>query len=276
MIVTADDFGLAVEVNDAVELAHRDGILTAASLMVGAPAAADAVARARRMPTLRVGLHLVLVEGRPVLPSGEVPDLVDCRGMFREDMARMGLEIFLRPSARRQIAAEIEAQFAAFAATGLVLDHVNAHKHYHLHPTIARSVVEIGRSYRLRSVRVPEEPSALLRRIDPATPSSTSLWPYTALLRRRLRRAALATSDRVFGLAWSGAITPSRMAMLLSHLPDGVSELYTHLATSDCFAGAAPGYRYADELAALTAPATRDALQASHARLVAFSDLPVP
>ena len=57
LIVTADDFGLSREVNEAVEQAHREGILTAASLMVSAPAAADAVARARRLPSLRVGLQ---------------------------------------------------------------------------------------------------------------------------------------------------------------------------------------------------------------------------
>ncbi len=77
VVVTADDFGLAREVNEAVEAAHTGGILTAASLMVAGPAAADAVARARRLPRLRVGLHLVLVEGRPVLPPEQLPDLVD-------------------------------------------------------------------------------------------------------------------------------------------------------------------------------------------------------
>jgi len=82
LIVTGDDFGLAVPVNEAIEEAHRRGILTTASLMVGAGAAADAVERARQLPTLRVGLHLVLVEGRPVLPPREIPDLVDGRGEF--------------------------------------------------------------------------------------------------------------------------------------------------------------------------------------------------
>ena len=79
LVVTADDFGLSLEVNEAVEQAHRDGILTAASLMVSAPAAADAVARARRMPSLRVGLHLVLVEAWPTLPAADLPDLTDSR-----------------------------------------------------------------------------------------------------------------------------------------------------------------------------------------------------
>ncbi|HWI86985.1 MAG TPA: ChbG/HpnK family deacetylase, partial [Sphingomonas sp.] len=68
LIVTADDFGVADAVNGAVEQAHRDGILTAASLMVSGAAAADAVTRARRLPKLGVGLHVVLVDGRPILP----------------------------------------------------------------------------------------------------------------------------------------------------------------------------------------------------------------
>ncbi len=69
LIVTADDFGADEAVNEAVERAHVDGILTAASLMVSGDAAADAVERARRLPKLGVGLHIVLVEGRPALPQ---------------------------------------------------------------------------------------------------------------------------------------------------------------------------------------------------------------
>ncbi len=118
LIVTADDFGAAVEVNEAVERAHRGGILSAASLMVSGNAARDAVLRAKTMPTLRVGLHLVLVEGKPVLPAKSVPDLVDATGHFRTDMARAGAAMFFLPRVRAQLAAEIEAQFAAFAATG--------------------------------------------------------------------------------------------------------------------------------------------------------------
>src|SRR5579859_1255810 len=117
LIITADDFGAAVEVNEAVERAHRDGILSAASLMVAGAAAADALARARTMPRLRVGLHLVLVEGKPVLPADKVPDLVDATGHFRTDMARAGAAMFFRPRVRAQLKAEIQAQFAAFAAT---------------------------------------------------------------------------------------------------------------------------------------------------------------
>lgn len=264
--VTADDFGLAREVNEAVEIAHVDGILTSASLMVGAPHAADAVARARRLPALRVGLHLVLVDGRPLLPPERIPDLVDGAGCFRNDLTRLGIAIFLRPSVRRQVAAEIEAQFAAFDATGLVLDHVNAHQHYHLHPTIAGLLIEIGRRHGMRAVRVPAEPATQVRTIDPTTRSQPALWPYTALLRRRLRRAGIATADRVYGYAWSGHLHGARLAAVLRDLPPGHSEIYLHPATANDFPGACPGYEYAREFEALTSAATRAAWHDAKAR----------
>lgn len=254
LVVTADDFGLAVEVNDAVEAAHRTGVLTAASLMVAAPAAADAVRRAKAMPGLRVGLHLVLVEATPMLPPERVPDLVAPDGRFRADMARLGFDIAFRSRVRAQMRAEIEAQFKAFAATGLALDHVNAHKHFHLHPVIAAEAIAVGRRYGLGAIRVPQEPAAVVDAVEPG--SSNAGTRLTARWARLLRRQGrgLVMPDAVFGLAWTGAITTTRMAGLVDRLPPGLIEIYTHPATTDAFPGSAPGYRYRDELAALTDP----------------------
>jgi chitin disaccharide deacetylase len=253
VIVTADDFGAALEVNEAVEHAHRAGILRAASLMVAGPAAADAVNRARRMPGLRVGLHLVLVEGRPLLAPESLGRLVDRAGSFRTDMAAMGVLLAVSPAARRQLAAEISAQFEAFRATGLELDHCNAHKHFQLHPVIGELIVRIGARFGLKAARVPHEPVEVLRRIERDTPRARGTVPWAALLRRRLQRAGIASPARVFGLAWSGQMTRARLHALLSNLPQGVSEIYLHPATG-AYAGSAPGYRYAEELEALTAP----------------------
>ena len=239
--------------------------------MVGAPAAADAVARARRLGTLRVGLHLVLVDGRPVLPAEQVPALVDPHGCFRDDMVRAGLAMFLLPQVRRQLRAEIEAQYAAFTATGLQLDHVNAHKHFHVHPTIGQAAIEIGLRHGLQGIRIPSEPRALLVQLEAALPRvDAMLRPMSALLRRRALHAGLFTPDRVFGVAWSGAMTDGRLVGLLDALPDGCSEFYLHPATAGDFAGAAHGYAYAAELAALTSGAVREALDRSGAVLRSF------
>jgi hopanoid biosynthesis associated protein HpnK len=254
LIVTADDFGASIEVNEAVERAHRQGILTAASLMVMGDAAGDAVRRAKTMPTLGVGLHLVLVEGRPALPPPQVPALVGSDGRFRTDMVRTAVRIFADPRARKQLQAEVEAQFAAFAATGLPLDHVNAHKHFHLHPTIASTVLTIGPRYGMRAVRAPYEIG---------TPGVEAWWAKQ--LRARLRRAGLLAPDQVIGLAWTGRFTTDRMRPALAALPDGLTELYTHPAIGP-YPGSAPGYDYPGELAALLDPLAAEAIRAQGVR----------
>ncbi len=243
--------------------------------MVASPAAAGAVQRARALPGLRVGLHVVLIEARPALPPERIPDLVGPDGQFRSDMARVGFDIALRPAVRRQVAAEITAQFEAYRATGLPLDHVNAHKHFHLHPVIAAQIMAIGKKFGARAIRVPAEPVSIVRAIDPSVAawSPLLLGQWTRVLRAQVRRAGMVTSDAVFGLAWSGAMTAARIKGLLDRLPPGVIEIYAHPATAHTFAGHAPGYRYAEELAALTDPDCVAALRRSGYRLGGFGDV---
>jgi chitin disaccharide deacetylase len=276
LIVTADDFGRDVAINEAVEVASCDGILCCASLMVGAPAASDAVARARRLPGLRVGLHLVLTDGSPMLPPGEVRGLVGADGHFDDNLVRAGLRYFFAPGVRRLLAAEIRAQFEAFRATGLALDHVNAHQHMHLHPTVARLIVEIGRSYGMGAVRLPAEPAATLRQAFPGEHHAPlPPRPAVAALRRRLRGAGLAINDQVFGIAWSGAMVEERLLGLLPHLPPGVSEIYCHPAIrrTPALAAAMPGYRPAEELAALLSPVVRQRIAELGISLIGYGDI---
>jgi chitin disaccharide deacetylase len=221
--------------------------------MLGAPAAADAVARARALPTLRVGLHVVLVDGDPMADRAAVPGLLDRGGRLRNDLIRYSAEIAANPSLRRQMVREITAQFEAYRSTGLPLDHVNAHRHFHLHPAVAAAIIRIGRNYGMRALRVPLEPWRIVADIDPQTRRRVgqAVAPWAARLRRHVRKAGLTTADAVFGLAWSGAMTKARLAALLGRLPAGLVEIYLHPAMIDAFAGAAPGYRYAEEFAAL-------------------------
>jgi hopanoid biosynthesis associated protein HpnK len=244
--------------------------------MVGGKAAGDAVARAHRLPDLHVGLHLNLTDGLPVLPQEEIPLLTRENGEFDRNMARAGVRFFAFPGARRQLAMEILAQFAAFRATGLPLDHVNAHKHMHLHPSVAALIVKIGRGYGMRAVRVPSEPVAVLRQAFPEERFQAPAYhPWNAVLRRRLRRAGLRTNDHIFGLAWSGGMVEDRILGLIPHLPDGVSEIYFHPAAerTPLTEKAMPCYRHPEELAALLSPRVRACIAESGIQLVSYSDL---
>jgi hopanoid biosynthesis associated protein HpnK len=250
--------------------------LTAASLMVSGPAAADAVARARRLPNLRVGLHVVVVEGEPTLDRAQIPGLIDRDGRLRNDLARLGVEIALSPSLRRQASREIVAQFEAYRATGLPLDHVDAHRHYHLHPSIAAMIIATGRRFGMRALRVPFEPRRIVVEIDPGGRHYLGLLvaPAVKRLRNRVHRAGLKTTDAVFGLAWSGAMTAERLRALVPRLPPGFVEIYLHPGTMSAFPGAAPGYRYAEEFRALCEPDIIAAVRASGYTTGGYADAP--
>jgi len=279
VIFSADDFGLDPAVNDAVEIAHRDGLLAATSLMVGEAAAEPAVAIARRHPGLRVGLHVALVEATPVSDPADIPDLVDAAGRFPGDMVSAGFRFFFKPGIRAQLAREIRAQFEAFRRTGLALDHANTHKHIHLHPTVARLIVEIGRDYGLKSMRLPVEPAGPVAASEghaaPGGLGAAALRAWTGQLKAMLRRQGIATNDQVFGLAWSGAMTEARVAALIPHLPDGVSEIYFHPATTltPSLAQTMPAYRHADELAALISPEVKRLVALHGIERTSFTDL---
>ena len=245
--------------------------------MVASPGATDAVKRARALPRLRVGLHVVLVEAKPALPPDRIPDLVAHDGHFRTDMARLGFDIAFRPAVRRQAAAEIMAQFEAYRAFGLPLDHVNAHKHFHLHPVIAAQIIAIGRRFGAHAIRIPSEQANVLAAVEPGTPAVRSrlVAQWARLLRVQARRAGMVMPDAVFGLAWSGAMTRERLNGLLDRLPPGIIEIYTHPAARDRFPGHAPGYRYTEEFAALRDPAAIGAVRSAPHELGGFSDVPL-
>jgi chitin disaccharide deacetylase len=280
VIVNGDDFGLAVPVNEAIVEAHRRGILTTASLMVGAEAADDAIARARQMPSLKVGLHVVLVEGRSILDPQTVPDLVSARGEFSNHPTRTGFKYAFRPGIRKQLKAEIRAQFEKFRETGLALDHANAHNHLHLHPRIFNLILEVGRDYGLKAVRLPSEPALHSWRASGKSPmarlaAAISLFPLIGFMKLRLRRARVKCNDHVFGLHDSGAITTDLVLQFLKNLPNGVTEIYFHPATRRCseIDGTMPAYHHVEEFEALTSERVCAAFAAAGIPRITFSDL---
>ncbi len=280
LIVTGDDFGLSTGVNEAIEEAHRRGILTTASLMVRGAATDDAVERARRLPSLRVGLHLVVVDGSPVLPVEAIPDLLEGQDIFSHSLVRAGIRFFFSRKVRRQLEAEIRAQFLAYQRTGFPLDHVNAHHHMHLHPTVFGLLLKVGAEYGLRAVRLPFEPllpswrasrKVLVRR--------SAMWlfllPWVRLLKIRLRRANLNSNDFMFGLYDDGRLHQDLVIRFLRYLPKGVTEIYLHPAKEPTLPGQrlSEGGQRQKEFGILISPVIREALQSSGIHTTAFSDL---
>lgn len=281
LIVNGDDFGLSPQVNAGILRAHRHGILTNTSLMVTAPAWREAVDLARGQPTLGVGLHLTLVQGRAVLPARNLPTITDSDGRFPNNPTRAGLRYFFSPRARAEVRAECRAQIERFLATGLQLSHVDGHLNLHMHPVVMDAVLELAAEYGVPAVRLTREDTAAGLALDQrrALAKRWEGWVFAKLAARStsaLDRAGVRHPDHLFGLHQSGHVDEAYLLGLLPRLRPRVTELYCHPAVLPCpeVERWTPAYRRDLELAALTSPRVAAAVRDRDIRLVSYADLP--
>lgn len=268
LIVNADDFGRSAEINAAVIRAHREGILTTASLMVTGSACAEAVELARQNPTLGVGLHLALVCARAALPPVEIPDLANSTGDFSENAVRAGFRFFFQRGIRPQIEREIAAQFDRFRATGLPLDHVNGHLNIHLHPTVFAILTANAERWGIRGFRLTRDPFWLNARLAGGAWAYRAVhafvyWWLAARARRELRRRGIHFTRRVFGLLQNARVDEPFVERLLVRLPPGDSELYSHPSLTE----------FKHELDALLSPRVKSLMAAQGIQLLRYQDL---
>jgi hopanoid biosynthesis associated protein HpnK len=268
LIVNADDFGLSHSVNEAVIRAHRDGVLTAASLMVNEPGCDEARKLAKENPGLGVGLHLTLLVGRSALPPEKIPGLVNSRGEFSNSPVSVGMNYFFKRGLREQLRAEIHAQFERFHSTGLPLDHVNGHLHMHLHPVIFKILIEDAEKLGIKRMRLTREPFwmdvplARGNRLYRSTHAAIYLC-LSWLARSRLHRKNVLHTQRVFGLLQNARVDEPYILRLLPILPAGDSELYSHPSLDE----------FEHELDALVSPRVKDLVKELGIELVRYQDL---
>jgi hopanoid biosynthesis associated protein HpnK len=268
LIVNADDFGRSRSINQAVVQAHCNGILTTASLMVNEPAFAEAVALAKEHPRLGVGLHLTLSHGHSALAPEKIPGLVNLRGEFADRAVANGLRYFTHRQLQDQLRQEIHAQFEKFRSTGLLLDHVNGHLHFHLHPTVFRILMEEVDKFGIRHMRLTRDPFWLnvrLSRSDWLSRAAHALI-YHCLARRaegQLRRRGIRHTQLVFGLLQNARVDEDYISRLLPQLPAGDSELYSHPSLDE----------FKNELDALVSDRVKTAIQQYGIKLIRYQDL---
>jgi hopanoid biosynthesis associated protein HpnK len=268
LIVNADDFGRSQSINVAVIRAHREGILTTASLMVNEPDCAEAVALAKENPKLGVGLHLALLCGRSALPSEKIPGLVNARGEFSHNPVAVGVKYFFQRSLREQLRVEIHEQFARFRATGLTLDHVNGHLHLHLHPVVFGILMQDADQLGIRHLRLTREPFwmdvplARGRRLYRAAHAAI-YFCLSRLAQSQLRQKQIRHTERVFGLLQSSHVDEEYVLKLLAILPPGDSELYSHPSLDE----------FKNEFDALVSPRVKASVEQAGIRLIRYQDL---
>ncbi|MEW6303760.1 MAG: hopanoid biosynthesis-associated protein HpnK [Verrucomicrobiota bacterium] len=268
LIVNADDFGRSHSINEAVICAHREGILTTASLMVNGSAFDEAVQLAREHPKLGVGLHLSLVCGRSCLKPTEIPGLVDDKYQFTDNAVAAGFRYYFLGGLRSQLRHEINAQFEKFFLTDLPLDHVNGHLNMHLHPVVFSLLKHHYQEWGITRIRLTRDPLRLNVKL------ASGNWFYRlshAVIFRwlsrnaapSLRRRNIRHTDRVFGLLQNGRVHEDYVTRLLPELPEGDFELYSH-PSLDVFK---------PEFDALVSPQVKTLVEREEIQLIRYQDL---
>jgi chitin disaccharide deacetylase len=238
LIINADDFGLTRGVNRAVMELHGKGALTSATIMARAAATEEAIEEALKTPSLRVGCHVVLVDGEPLSSPRDIPALADPKtGRFHPTLAaflRLALTGRIRPA---EIQAEAAAQIALLQDRGLRLTHIDAHKHAHMFPAVLRPLLRAARTAGITAVRNPFEPAwsrratsaaPLLRRMEVAV-----LRQLEPAFRRIVAEEGFTTTDGALGVLATGNLDTATIRSLLATVPPGTWELVTHPGYND-------------------------------------------
>lgn len=283
LIINADDFGFTPGVNRAIAEAHRHGIVTSSTLMASGPAFPEAIRLAKDMPRLSVGCHIVLIDGEPALTADKLPSLT------RADEFRDGLKAFAARAltgrmASDEICAEASAQIRKIQDAGIVVSHIDTHKHTHIFPAILRPLLRAAKECGVRAIRNPFGPRFPLRSTKLlARPNLWTRYAEVRILRSfsgKFRNAAagegFATPDGTIGIEVTGTLDETLFQALAASMPPGTWEFVCH-----------PGYNDADlqasqtrlresreiELRVLTLPAAREILAKEGIELISYRDL---
>lgn len=238
LIVTADDVGLDRGMTAGAIEAHRNGIVTACSIVANGREFEDAVTRLRECPRLEVGVHLTLVEERSLTTGEEMP-----RNWKRFLFSRFG-----------DVEGELRLQIERVLVSGLRITHLNGHQHLHQLPRVAKIVKRLAEEYGIRYVRVVNDRGGRSRRLAVAVLNS---------LGNRSRKT--------IGVAKAGHLDTAEIVRLLDHVED-VTELVAHPGL-DVANYKHWDYQWDRETQALCDPAVRRAVEAKQIQLIGPSQL---
>jgi hopanoid biosynthesis associated protein HpnK len=242
LIVNADDLGWTAGVNRGVAEAHRNGIVTSASLLANGSAFAEAAELARTRG-LGVGVHLNLSDGPPISSHEAVPTLVNSSGEFEGGPDSLLLKIATRGLSMREVETEWEAQISKIRAAGVEATHLDGHKHVHMLPGLFEIALRLAKRHGIGAIRVSHEASGLRAALSTGKLRAAVVLKQGVqarglkLLARDAReqadRAGVSTADYFCGIAQTGELTKEGVARLLRSLPEGTTELMCHPGYAD-------------------------------------------
>lgn len=283
LIVNADDFGLTPGVNRAIAEAHERGIVTSTTLMANSGSFDEAVRLAKADSGWSIGCHVVLLDGNPLIDPARVTSLVRRKdhGSFRDGVGGFAVRALTGWIDTEEVQAEVTAQIRKLQAAGIEVSHVDTHKHTHIFPAALAGVLRAARTCGVRAIRNPFEVIAanyvrLQRGMWKRHAQLKTLNGFAGMFRRAVAKAGLRTPDGTLGIVATGHLNPSLFDAIAENMPEGTWEFVCHPGYVDGELGAIRTRlreSREQELAVLTAPETRKALQGRGIELISYKEL---
>lgn len=293
LIVNADDFGMTRGINRAIVKGTRKGIITSTSLMATSRAFDDAVALAKSEEALSskvsLGCHIVLLDGNPALPPERISSLLqspaqDGVAEFRIKLTEFARSAFTGKLKPEEIEAEAAAQIERIQDTGIAVSHIDCHKHAHMFPAVLQPVLRAAKSRAVPAVRnpfgklFPVPVGRILRnpKFWRRVAELGVLRSFAANFKSEVAKHGLRSPDGTVGVVDTGTLDLDSLTSVVDNLPEGTWEFVCH-----------PGYNDGElaqvrtrlrqsretELAVLTSPEARDALQRRGIQLISYHEL---
>lgn len=276
LIVNADDFGRHELINRAVERAFDTGCLKSATLMAGGIAFDDAVALAKKISGLGVGIHFTLANGNPILPPKEIPSLVTEEGIFHGDYVKFLKRYLSGKISLDEVRSELAAQLEKIQRAGLRLTHVDSHQHLHHVPGIVKIVLDLAQAAGIRSMRVANaklfdgELDSLGKFVGRLGLSSLAKFAIC-----QARKKNFKMPEHFAGIVAGESVSENFMIKLIEHLQDGTTEVMLHPGTDNKILQDFCEWEhdFEEELAAVTSPKVLNLLAEKNISAVNFSAL---
>lgn len=277
LIVHADDFGLSEKVNEGIVDAHRNGIVTSTSLMATGPAFDSAIELARSIPTLDIGIHLTLIEEKPLLRKKEIPSLLSENGCFYGHATSFIKPYLFREVSLLEVEKELDAQIQRILRHGLPVSHLDSHQHIHMLPGIHRIVRKLARKYSIPAIRYPKES---IKRYMFKVPGNFSriMQLFSLIMFCNISRThGTLHPDKFFGFFSGGNLTKEDLVRILENLEDhSTSEVMCHPGMLDRDNRLGHwNYHWQNELDALTDNDIKNLLSKNNIQLISYADLTV-
>jgi chitin disaccharide deacetylase len=284
LILNADDFGMTRGVNEGIIRAHRDGILTSATLMANGEAFEHAVELAKAHEKLGIGCHLVLVGGKCVAARDSVASIADADGNLPDSLAVFVAKVTSGFIRTEEIEIELRAQIGKLRAAGIDPTHLDTHKHTHAHPRVMNVLGKVAKECGIKRVRKPIEnlrDSWETTRVDASGTSGQILAAgavraVASQFRAIADKYGLLAPDHFLGLAMTGKLGPAALGRVIRSVDDGTTEIMLHPGLCDADlarSGSRLQHQREDEMAGLLDPLVRDTVAKRGIRLISYREL---